>query len=59
MATVDFTLRFTVLAQKREFYASVLCSSQDWATINLLADKLRQFVNLHEARTSAATLAQV
>ena len=43
---------------KRELCASVLSSSKDWATTNLLMNKLRRFLSLCEGRISPAVLAQ-
>ena len=33
-----------IFVQKRELCVSVLCSFKDWATTNLLMNKLRRFV---------------
>ena len=43
---------------KRELYTSVLWSFNDWATTNLLTNKLKQFVSLCDGRMSLAVLAK-
>ena len=56
---LDFIPRFAIFVWKRELCASALWSFNDWATTNLLMNKVRQFVSLCEGRMSLAVLFKV
>ena len=56
---LDFILRFAILCAEEKLYVSTLCSFKDWATTNLLTNKLRQFASLCEGRMSLAVLVKV
>ena len=42
---LDFIPRFSVFVRKKELYVSALCSFKNWATTNLLPNKLRRFAS--------------
>ena len=42
---LDFIPRFAIFVQEKELYVSALSSFKNWATINLLLNKLRRFVS--------------
>ena len=42
---LDFILRFAIFVQEKELYVSALGSFKNWATTNLLLNKLRQFTS--------------
>ena len=56
---LDFILRFAIFVRNRELCVSALCSFKNWATINLLLNKLRQFASSWERRMSLAVLVKV
>ena len=56
---LDFIPRFAIFVRKRELYVSVLCSFKNWATTNLLLNKLRRFASLCECRMLLVVLVKV
>ena len=48
--SLDYIPKFAIFVRKRELCASALCSCKDWATTNLLKNKLRRFASLREGR---------
>ena len=45
---LNFIPRFAIFVRKKELYVSAFCSFKNWATTNLLPNKLRRFASLCE-----------